>query len=198
MDECLVCTTENIFEVKGDVVWLEGTQMEETGPKKVTIARVKTVPELDITFGFCQVLRVGEGVGVVYKHFVILEHVLFAIHSICGQVFDEVVHLLPVKFVTQDSRAECVDEGMSEPGPVAQMVTAQCSAILAEGGINIANEGVHLLRVCQPAAVCKIFKLCKEIFELVSCPEKYGAYFERGDGIAASPVWGAYGLSLSE
>jgi hypothetical protein len=70
--ECLVCTTENIFEVKGDVAWLEGTHIEEVGPKKVMIATVEAVPELDIAFRFCQVASVNEGVAVVCERLVVL------------------------------------------------------------------------------------------------------------------------------
>ena len=131
--KCSARAVENVIGAEWNIAWLEREQVEETGPKEVAIARVKTVPELDITFGFCEVLRVNKGVGVMYKCLVILEHVLFAKHSILGRVFDEIIQLLSVDFVTRDSRAECIDEGMPEVRPVTRMVTAQCSAILAEG-----------------------------------------------------------------
>ena len=65
-------TIENVFGVEWDIAWLERVQVEETWPKTVAIVRVKTIPELDIAFGFCQVARVNEGVSVIHKCLVVL------------------------------------------------------------------------------------------------------------------------------
>ena len=70
--KCSARTMKNDFKVEGEVPWLEGTNIEEAGPKIVTITRVKTVPELDIAFGLCEVSRVNEGVGVIYERLVVL------------------------------------------------------------------------------------------------------------------------------
>jgi hypothetical protein len=63
---------ENVLASEWDVSWLKWAQIEETGSKNVTIARVKTVPELDIAFGFCQVARVDKEVAVVCERLVVL------------------------------------------------------------------------------------------------------------------------------
>jgi hypothetical protein len=55
--------------------------------------------------------------------------------------------------------AECVDKGMPESSPVARTVTAQRSAILVEGGINVVNNDVNSLQVCQSAGICMVFEL---------------------------------------
>jgi hypothetical protein len=70
--KCLACALVNIFELEWGVVRLEGVCGEETGPKNITIARMKAIPELDVAFIFCQVERENEGVGVVYKRIVVL------------------------------------------------------------------------------------------------------------------------------
>jgi hypothetical protein len=81
---------ENVFEIEGDVMRVEGVHCEETWPKDVAIVRVKAVPKLDVAILFCQVAGVGEGVTVVLKRPVVLKHVIFAIHLHSGGIFDEI------------------------------------------------------------------------------------------------------------
>jgi hypothetical protein len=84
------CAIENTFEMEGNVVRLEGVHCEETWPNDVAIVRVKAVPKLDVAILFCQVAGVNEGVAIVLKRPVVLKHVIFAIHSHSGGIFDEI------------------------------------------------------------------------------------------------------------
>jgi len=46
------CATENVFEVKGDIAWLEGILGEETWQELATILGVKTAPKRSVVFFF--------------------------------------------------------------------------------------------------------------------------------------------------
>jgi hypothetical protein len=76
----------------------------------------------------------------------------------------------------------------------------KCLAKLARGRINIVNDGVNSLQVSSACShTCMVFELGQEFFECVSSSrESMVPTFDRGDGIAAGPVRGAYWLSLSE
>jgi hypothetical protein len=63
----------------------------ESWPKDVAIVRMKSVPKFNVTFFFCEVSVVNEGVAVVLKVFVVSPHVFFASHLASGRVFDETV-----------------------------------------------------------------------------------------------------------
>jgi hypothetical protein len=63
---------ENVFEWEGDVGRLEGVLGEETGPKYLTIDRVKSVPKRSVSIFFREVARVNEGKTVAYEIPVIL------------------------------------------------------------------------------------------------------------------------------
>jgi hypothetical protein len=51
---------------------LKRAQIEETRPKEVAIARMKTIPEFDIAFFICHVASVDKEVAVVCEHLVVL------------------------------------------------------------------------------------------------------------------------------
>jgi hypothetical protein len=84
------CAIKNMFKMEGNVVWLEGVHCEETWPNDVAIVRVKAVPKLNVVILFCQVAGVNEGVAIVLKRPVVLKHILFAVHSHSGGIFDKI------------------------------------------------------------------------------------------------------------
>jgi hypothetical protein len=86
----LACAIENIFEMEGNVVPMEGVQDKETWPKNIAIMRVKAVPKLDVTVRFCEVAGANEGVAVVLKRPVVLKNILFTIHAHSRGIFDEI------------------------------------------------------------------------------------------------------------
>jgi len=53
--KCSARATENVFEVEGDIAWLEGVLAEKTGLKDFAIPRVESVPKRRIALFFRQV-----------------------------------------------------------------------------------------------------------------------------------------------
>jgi len=53
--KCSARATENVFEVEGDFMRLEGVLAEKTGLKDFAIIRVESVPKRSVAFFFRQV-----------------------------------------------------------------------------------------------------------------------------------------------